>query len=141
MCHRHGVFHAGFFYCSRKKISGLAERGNHQPVTSCSGSMLNFAGPSIFVVWSFWMEIIIDSPTKALRFQVMLGFILPIANLVPQLQPQAGHECGPHGFFSEKIGISWIHDGFFLMKKTCKILGFLGFVDLCFGDFLIEKRF
>ena len=30
MCHRHGVFHAGFFYCSRKKISGLAERGNHQ---------------------------------------------------------------------------------------------------------------
>ena len=25
MCHRHGVFHAGFFYCSRKKISGLAE--------------------------------------------------------------------------------------------------------------------
>ena len=27
MCHRHGVFHAGFFYCSRKKISGLAERG------------------------------------------------------------------------------------------------------------------
>ena len=71
----------------------------------------------------------------------MLGFILPIANLVPQLQPQAGTVCfGPHGFFSEKIGIFWIHDVFF-MKKTCKILGFLGFVDFCFGDCLIEKRF
>ena len=33
MCHRHGVFHAGFFYCSRKKISGLAERGIHSSNT------------------------------------------------------------------------------------------------------------